>query len=453
MRDPFPYESNVSLIRNTLVPDPILPQEWERVLEDWYRAGKNSTLLEHLAKTLLSENELLDILGNHLGVQICRDPVFREADKLDAIGHMLHNHGFRILAEKNGIRYLTGGLSMNPDLSPYLGTADSSWEWILVSPLRHQDNADIVKEEPAQSSTRYGLSAWLEELISSLWSNGAQDIHFERDEDNLTIRVHNAREMQTVGVWSDNRANSVTRLLCTWAGLTNWDRNSFVDGRLTIKHHLNSLELRISIVPTVNGESIVLRAPSASISHCNLKALGLPNPLIEQILDAALHDPGLIICTGPTGSGKTTTLYGILHELKHANLKILTIEDPVEQKIDFAVQSSVNVISNWTFDRAIHAYLRQDPDLIMIGEIRDGESAEAACRAALTGHCVITSMHAGSDQTALQRLSAWGIPKGLIKETVRLIINQRLEKSSRNKALSAMFRWRDYKDTGVSLAT
>jgi len=252
--------------------------------------------------------------------------------------------------------------------------------------------------------------------------------------------------MQTVGIWSDNRANSVTRLLCTWAGLTNWDRNSFVDGRLSIKHHQNSLELRISIVPTVNGESIVLRAPAPSISYCNLKALGLPNPLIEQILDIALHDPGLIICTGPTGSGKTTTLYGILHELKAANLKILTIEDPVEQKIEFAVQSSVNVISNWTFDRAIHAYLRQDPDLIMVGEIRDVESAEAACRAALTGHCVITSMHASSDQTALHRFSAWGIPRGLITETVSLIISQRLVKTYGDTSLSAEFRWWRYKN-------
>jgi type II secretory ATPase GspE/PulE/Tfp pilus assembly ATPase PilB-like protein len=165
----------------------------------------------------------------------------------------------------------------------------------------------------------------------------------------------------------------------------------------------------------------------------------MPPELATRIIDSILYDPGLILISGTTGSGKTTTLYGILHELKAHNLKILTIEDPVEQVIPFAVQSAVDEDKGWTFDSAIRAYLRQDPDLIMIGEIRDKASAEAACRAALTGHAVVSTLHARNQEAALGRLKAWGTGLGRLTDTLRLVIHQRLEPVPGSMSLAPQF--------------
>lgn len=150
----------------------------------------------------------------------------------------------------------------------------------------------------------------------------------------------------------------------------------------------------------------------------------MPAKMAARIIDSIRYDPGLILVTGTTGSGKTTTLYGILHELAGHSLKILSIEDPVEQLIPFAVQSAVNESRGWTFDAAIRAYLRQDPDVIMVGEIRDKASAEAAFRAALTGHAVISTMHARNNSAALERLMAWGLGANLLNSVLRSTVAQ-----------------------------
>lgn len=448
MRDAFPYESNALLIREALVPDPLSQQDWERLINEWEVQENHLSLLEHLALHI-SEDMLLAALAHYFGVNICECPQYLEHDQLDATGHLLRSHGFEILLGPESTRRITGGFTLNPDLSEYLGASHSEWEWVLVSPVRTQPNKHTINNQEA-ALTRDGLNWWLRELISGLWSGGARDIHFERADDRLTVRAHTGMKLRTVGTWTDGRASTVVRLLCIWSGLSNWNSNGLADGTMQLPDATRIPRMRLSAIPTVNGESLVLRAPNPAIKLSSLGELGLPQELVAEIHDIALMNPGMIVCSGSTGSGKTTTLYGILNELKDANLKILTIEDPVEQIIPFAVQSSLDHKTGWSFDRAIRSFLRQDPDVIMVGEIRDSLSAHAACRAALTGHCVLTTMHASEAAAVWDRFRAWGIGEGILSESLRLVIHQRMSGTPDNKAIKVNFKWKRLTDSALA---
>ena len=450
MRTPFGYESNAYLIRQLLVPDHIGEAEWSTIEHGWRRGERTRTLLEHLATEWRDQNVLLEILSESLDVDVCNDPVKMDQGKLDALGAMMQSHGFMVLGNRASKRLLAGGETMNPDLGKYLGEAAADWQWVLVPPLRHGNPPALVLQEDPPPAAAGDLAAWLKNLLQGLWSSGATDIHFEIEEETLRVRAHEAGRMRTVGNWQDGRSTAVLRLVCRWAGLSDWDQRSFVDGTLLPPGTCSSSRLRFSIIPTVTGSSIVLRAPAPSLYARNLKELGLSQEFIHLIMDKVYHEKGLILCTGSTGSGKTTTLYGILKELERDNFKILTIEDPVEQEIPHAVQSSVDLRNGWTFDRAVHAFLRQDPDIIMIGEIRDAASAAAACRAALTGHCVLSTMHASSTDAALERLAAWDLPQGILAESINLVINQQLFRKCSDNAATVKFRWNADLEEAVS---
>ena len=449
MRAPFGYESNVVLISQWLVPDHLSNGEWMNLLEGWTTSGGSRTLLEYLASEWKNENELLAILGESADVKVCRDPTYMDERDLDAIGSMLASHGFRVIESEAAKQMLTGGDTIKPDLVRYLGEAAKDWQWVLVPPCR--DPAPYRKPFSADSSPSNdaGMAAWLSQTINGLWAMGETDIHLETYDGILTIRTNKGKQMRKIGEWTDGRAGAVTRLLCRWAGTPDWDGQSFLDGTLQLPKGVSS-RLRFSLIPTINGSSTVLRAPAPALYARRLSRLGLPPELIGLILDRNHHDYGLILCTGSTGSGKKTTIYGNLKELEHDNLKILTIEDPVEQEIPHAVQSSVDLRNGWTFERAVQAYLRQDPDIILIGEIRDAASATAACRAALTGHCVLSTMHASSTDAALERLAAWGLPQGVLAESVTLVINQQLCRNRRDNPSVVKFYWNT--DCGEAVA-
>ena len=452
MRDSFPYESNVPLIRNILVPDPLSGEDWNSVISNWQSLREPLSLLEYLALRWLDENVLLETLGHSLGATIYRNATFKEDGEQDAAEQMLRNHGFQILTDTDGRRLVTGGPTFNPNLRQYLGSDHLHWKWVLVSPVRAQPRY-AKREDPVSGISTGGISIWLKTLIGSLWSEGVRDIHFEREDNQLIVRSHMTGGMRIIGKWSDGRASTVTRLLCNWAGIANWNNRSFIDGRLSLPENPGFPSLRLSAIPTVAGESLVLRAPNPALKKADLDKLGVPRELKEVILDVALYHPGMIICTGSTGSGKTTTLYAILNELSCSNLKILTIEDPVEQVIPSAVQSAVDENNGWSFEQAIKAFLRQDPDVIMVGEIRDRKSAEGACRAALTGHCVLTTMHARDEQSAIDRLKSWGLPNGVLAESIRIVINQRLHHKPETATLAAKFSHVKYRQAALPVIT
>jgi len=198
------------------------------------------------------------------------------------------------------------------------------------------------------------------------------------------------------------------------------------DGRFTSVIQGTEYDVRVALIPVIHGEKIVLRILSQAMQVPDLAALGLNQSSLQQIRNFLRHTTGMLVVAGPTGSGKTTTLYGCIKELLPLNKNITTIEDPVEYAVSGINQMSVNTKSGLTFATALRAIVRQDPDVVMVGEIRDEETARLAVRAALTGHLVISSIHAETATGAVLRLLEMGVKPYLVHAALRLVINQRL---------------------------
>jgi type II secretory ATPase GspE/PulE/Tfp pilus assembly ATPase PilB-like protein len=198
------------------------------------------------------------------------------------------------------------------------------------------------------------------------------------------------------------------------------------DGRFKIATKEYKVSFRVSIIPTYDGEKIVMRLLHEKAQILNLEQLGFqPNSL--EIVKRNIDKPhGMILVTGPTGSGKTTTLYTILNILNTPKVNILTVEDPIEYRMPHVNQSQVNTKIGYTFAAGLRAFLRQDPDIIMVGEIRDQETAEIAIHAAMTGHLVLSTLHTNDAPTTLPRLMEMGVPSFLVASTTNIIVAQRL---------------------------
>jgi type IV pilus assembly protein PilB len=198
------------------------------------------------------------------------------------------------------------------------------------------------------------------------------------------------------------------------------------DGAIRLKIERREIDLRVSTMPTLHGEKIVLRITDQSKSLIRLDTIGLSEKDYAAIKSFALRHKGLILVTGPTGSGKTTTLYALINAIKSPTLNLLTVEDPVESDIAGINQTQVNPDTGLTFANALRAILRQDPDVVLIGEIRDKETAEIAIRAAMTGHLVLSTLHTNDAPSAITRLVDIGIPRYLVASLVEGVIAQRL---------------------------
>ena len=198
------------------------------------------------------------------------------------------------------------------------------------------------------------------------------------------------------------------------------------DGRIKMTIAGRPVDLRVSTLPTQFGESVVLRVLDKSVVNLDLEALSLPADILQTIRDLVDRPNGIFIVTGPTGSGKTTTLYSALREVNSVETKILTAEDPVEYEIDGIMQVAVNHQVGLDFSRALRAFLRQDPDKIMVGEIRDLETAQIAVQASLTGHVVLSTLHTNDAPGAVTRLIDMGLEPFLISASLEAILAQRL---------------------------
>lgn len=200
------------------------------------------------------------------------------------------------------------------------------------------------------------------------------------------------------------------------------------DGRFRWVNPSNgyAVEVRVSIMPTAFGENAVLRLFDPNLAFLTLEELGFPTEQMDSIEEALAFSSGLIIVTGPTGSGKTTALYAMISRLNDGKKNIITIEDPIERKIAGVKQIEIGSNTLLTFPSVLRSVLRQDPDVMMIGEIRDKESAELALQSALTGHLVLTTLHASSAEGVMHRLKQMGVAKYLIEATLRLAVSTRL---------------------------
>lgn len=268
----------------------------------------------------------------------------------------------------------------------------------------------------------------LEMLLGGALANGVSDIHCEAEEKNAKFRyrVDGRLHDLTSGVPYKNY-NSLLSRIKLLSGLKMNVRNEPQDGRFTIKIPDGSeIEIRVSIVPSEFGETVVMRVLDPKAINVEFRELGLRDDDLA-IVEAELNRPnGLILNTGPTGSGKTTTLYGFLRKLNNPESKIITVEDPIEYRIEGIEQTQVDPEAGYTFAGGLRAIVRQDPDIILVGEIRDEETADIALQAALTGHLVLSTLHTNDAVGAVPRLLNLGVKPEAIGAAVSLIIAQRL---------------------------
>jgi type IV pilus assembly protein PilB len=198
------------------------------------------------------------------------------------------------------------------------------------------------------------------------------------------------------------------------------------DGRIKLSFDGREIDLRVATVPTVHGESIVLRVLDKSMMMIGIRQIGMTDEVLERFLVHINKPNGIVLVTGPTGCGKTTTLYAGLSEINDPGDKIITVEDPVEFQVDGLIQVNINENVGLTFAKTLRAILRQDPDKVLVGEIRDVETAQISVQAALTGHLVFSTLHTNSAAATVIRLVDMGVPAFLITSSVEAVLGQRL---------------------------
>jgi len=254
----------------------------------------------------------------------------------------------------------------------------------------------------------------------------ASDIHFEPFEKEFKIRYRVDGALYEMAPPPKNLAVPVISRIKIMSGLNISERRLPQDGRIQLKIGGRPVDLRVSTLPTQYGESVVLRILDRSVVNLDLDVLGIGQDVLKEIRRIIRLPNGILIITGPTGSGKTTTLYSALKEINDPHDKLLTAEDPVEYDLEGIIQLPINDSIGMTFGRALRAFLRQDPDIIMIGEIRDLDTAQMAIQAALTGHFVFTTLHTNDAPGAITRLVDMGVEPFLINSSLVGVFAQRL---------------------------
>lgn len=263
-------------------------------------------------------------------------------------------------------------------------------------------------------------------ILKDAVQRGASDIHIEPFDQEILLRFRIDGELTVIDRISINLYQSVLARFKIMSELNIAERRIPQDGKIKLEINNVEYDFRVSTLPTIHGEKIVIRIYNISYSTSNLDVLGFNDKQRNLVLDMLSKPHGIILLTGPTGSGKSTTLYTFLRYLNKENLNIITVEDPVENQIQGINQVQVNPKANFTFANALRSILRQDPNIIMIGEIRDEETAQIATRAAITGHLVLSTIHTNDATGVVIRLINMGIPKYLVADSLLGSISQRL---------------------------
>jgi type II secretory ATPase GspE/PulE/Tfp pilus assembly ATPase PilB-like protein len=294
--------------------------------------------------------------------------------------------------------------------------------------LHEIETGEIDYQSLPANRTEYSqpLIRLVDALFSDAVKRGASDIHFEPEKGFLRIRYRIDGVLQQIRSLHKNYWSAIAVRLKVLAGLNIAENRITQDGRLSLMLSGRSIDFRVSVQPTIYGENIVLRILDSQRGIMALEQLGLSTDNLSHLRLMIARPEGVILITGPTGSGKTTTLYSILNYLNTEEVNIMTLEDPVEYALGQVRQTAVNESIKLDFSNGIRSIMRQDPDIILVGEIRDEETAEMTFRAAMTGHQVYTTLHTNSAVGAIPRLSDIGVLTDIMAENIIGIIGQRL---------------------------
>ncbi len=280
------------------------------------------------------------------------------------------------------------------------------------------DLTDVANQTP--------IIRFVNVVLQQAIKDKASDVHFEPYEDQFRIRYRIDGALYEMAPPPKSLAVPVISRIKVLSNMNISESRIPQDGRIKMTIAGRPVDLRVSTLPTQFGESVVLRVLDKSVVNLDLEALSLPDDVLGKIRELVARPNGIFIVTGPTGSGKTTTLYSALREVNKIETKILTAEDPIEYEIDGIMQVAVNHQVGLDFARALRAFLRQDPDKIMVGEIRDLETAQIAVQASLTGHVVLSTLHTNDAPGAVTRLIDMGLDAFLISASLEAILAQRL---------------------------
>jgi len=287
--------------------------------------------------------------------------------------------------------------------------------------LRRGETVDVM--DASQSAPAVDL---VNEVIRRAVQEGASDIHFEPQSERLLVRIRVDGVMQEMRIVPQNLQQAVGARLKVMAELDIAERRAPQDGRITIKFGGKPVDLRVAVMPTSFGEQVVVRILYRGSNLATFEDLGL-DAATREAITAAIHEPyGMVVSVGPTGSGKTTTLYAALAMLNTPDRCLMTIEDPVEYQIPGINQIQVNVKAGLSFAQGLRTILRSDPDVLLVGEIRDAETSKIAVQAAMTGHLVLSTLHADNVGSAISRLADMGVERQLLASTINCLFAQRL---------------------------
>ena len=349
--------------------------------------------------------------------------VLAMVDPLDA--YVLN--AFRLVTHRRITARLAVPSELDAAFERLYGSGKSSMDQIVGEVETRDDDSG---NEDLQHLKELASEAPIIRLVSLIISHAlearASDIHIEPFENRLIVRYRVDGVMHEVESPPRRFSAAVISRIKIMASLDIAERRLPQDGRIKLRIQGKEVDLRVSTVPIMHGESVVMRILDKSGTALDFASLGFDQNVLQRFLDVLMRPHGIVLVTGPTGSGKTTTLYTALDRLNNPDLKILTVEDPVEYQMEGINQIQVKSQIGLTFANALRSIVRQDPDVIMIGEIRDLETAQIAVRAALTGHMVLSTLHTNDAASTVNRLLDMGVDDYLLTSTVNGILAQRL---------------------------
>ena len=312
-------------------------------------------------------------------------------------------------------------------LDVYYRLGDVDYKGILEEiDLVNVEDEEVSLENLLNMAGETPIIRFVNLVLSQAIRDKASDVHFEPFENEFKIRYRIDGALYEMSPPPRELAIPIISRIKVIGNLNIAERRVPQDGKVRLTVAGRSVDLRISTLPTQFGESVVLRVLDQSATTLELDSLGMPPDIVEVVAKTIALPNGIFIVTGPTGSGKTTTLYSCLKRLNQVGNKLMTAEDPIEYEIDGIMQTAINSAIDLTFANALKAFLRQDPDIIMVGEIRDLETAQIAIQASLTGHLVLSTLHTNDAAGAVTRLMDMGIEEFLIASSIEAVLAQRL---------------------------
>ncbi|HSX45946.1 MAG TPA: GspE/PulE family protein [Candidatus Saccharimonadia bacterium] len=308
-------------------------------------------------------------------------------------------------------------------LSQYKGNISSELTKVIASDAAEETEEEIDESDLAEDSP---VAQTVNIIIEYGVKSGASDIHIEPREDFVVVRYRIDGLLREANKLPRKLLGALVSRIKILSNLKIDEHRAPQDGRFKIEVGAQVYALRVSTLPILDGEKVVMRILNESSKPADFTELGFWGTALADLQQAIIQPHGMVLVTGPTGSGKSTTLFSVLSSLNTPNVNISTVEDPVEYHVVGANQVQVNPVAGMTFTNGLRALLRQDPNIIMVGEIRDGETADLAVQAALTGHLVFSTLHTNNAATCLPRLLDMGVEPFLIASTVRVVVAQRL---------------------------